>query len=132
MTTDTLILEAIDDHPDAPLVDTRVLGTLQACMPPAELEGVLRLGMVSYLEYLRRMKDPMATASQVRADAHKMKGSAGSLGLRRLGLLGQWIEEATPDRLPGLLRELAWSTGATHQMLVALGFVGMAMVDIPV
>lgn len=131
MTTDTRPLDALGEHGDTPLVDMRVLGMLQSIMPADELDGVLRLGMVTYREYLRRMQDPLATPVQIRADAHKLKGSAGSLGLRRLGLLAQWIEEATPDRLPGLLREVAWSTGATHQMLVALGFVGPSLVDIP-
>lgn len=131
MTTDTLIMDTLDEQWDAPLVDTKVLGMLQTVMPPAELDGVLRLGMVSYQEYLRRMREPLATQSQIRGEAHKLKGSAGSLGLRRLGLLAQRIEEATPERLPRLLREVAWSAGATHQMLVALGYIGLSVVDIP-
>jgi HPt (histidine-containing phosphotransfer) domain-containing protein len=132
MTNDTLILDAIDEHADVPLVDTRVLGMLRTIMPAEEFEGLLRLGMVSYQEYLRSMREPHAAAAQIRAQAHKLKGSAGSLGLRRLSLLAAWLEEAAPERVPTLLREVAWSAGATHQMLVALGYIGAPLVDIPV
>ena len=82
-----------------------------------DLPGLIHAGMRGYEESCERMFDPQATAELVHRDAHKLKGSSGTLGLAAICRIAGCIEEAAgqgelPRHLMPQLREAITATRA--------------------
>jgi two-component system sensor histidine kinase TorS len=108
----------------AALVDTRVLAGLGSVVGDEEMKSLVRLGMEAYCNYCAGM-DTAATAADLRSSAHKLKGSAGTLGLLAISAAAVRIESAVAKGLEGapLMRDLERTIEATRQELVRLGIL---------
>lgn len=99
-----------------------MLQMLAEITSPGEFTELLRLGISSYSDYCRNMAQPDVRVAAIRAEAHRLKGSSGSLGFRRIGELALRLELLPDDGhgLDRLLRELREAIRCTEQELAAL------------
>ncbi|HEX7889880.1 MAG TPA: ATP-binding protein [Ramlibacter sp.] len=111
-------------EPPAVLVDDGVLASLRN-MAGDELPGLLRGGMQGYDASVRRMTAADATGEQLQREAHKLRGSSGTLGLAALSQLAERIEDAAGKGQ--LTRDLVAQLGdtllATRQELERRGLL---------
>jgi CheY-like chemotaxis protein len=112
-------------QPRPGLVNTETLAPLERMMGPQKLRAMVRSGVDSYELYCKAICDPAAGAAPIAAQAHKLKGSAGTLGLGALGAVAAGIEDALAAGLPvdALRKELADTMAATHAELITLGIL---------
>ena len=75
-------------------VDEGVLASLREALGPDEVRDLLEKGLGAYRGYCDLMEREIATPSAVAAHAHKIKGSAGTLGFAALTLAAAGIENA--------------------------------------
>lgn len=110
---------------DARLVNIDVLARLQTTVGPDQLRMIIRMGIDAYGLYCDAMLDPAAGSDDIGREAHKLKGSAGTLGLGRVGAVAAQIEIALDDGLPvdALVRELKQAIEATRIELARIGAV---------
>ncbi|MFC5497923.1 response regulator [Caenimonas terrae] len=111
-------------HPGGPaLVNTQVLAGLRRMAGPEQLRAMVRSGLDAYQTYCQEMLHPAAGADAIAAQAHKLKGSAGTIGLGALSAVAARIEDALADGLPVglLLQELEDTMAATRAELDTLG-----------
>ncbi len=86
--------------------------------------------MASYDGYCAGMIDPAASDAWIRTEAHKLRGSAGTMGLFGVTAVAALIEDAPEDNvtLPGLVRELEAMLAETRRQLT---LVGVLLLDTP-
>ncbi len=110
--------------PSAGLVDMRVLDSLRRMTGLEQVREMVRSGMDAYDRYCETMLDHGTAGAAIRSEAHKLKGSAGTLGLTGISAVAARIEDSPEDQdatLPALVRELKALLAATRQELMALG-----------
>jgi HPt (histidine-containing phosphotransfer) domain-containing protein len=107
------------------LLDDGVLAMLQGVTDADEFQSLLAMGASSFESYWRAMQACNGDADRVRREAHKLKGSAGSLGWREVGRIAAWLEAQADDAAQvstGLAR-LALAMRETREALVARGML---------
>ncbi len=106
-----------------PLVDMKVVSALRQVAGSQELGNLMDAAMNSYGDYCNAMLDPVNGPKVVRAEAHKLKGSAGTMGLRGISLLAARIERAADEgeETRHLVLELRQTLSDTHRELVEMG-----------
>ncbi|MDB5956831.1 ATP-binding protein [Ramlibacter sp.] len=97
------------------LVDDRALADLRELAGDEQVVELLRVGMRGYEDYCQRMEAPGVTAEAMLRDAHRLKGSSGTLGFGAISRLASIIEEAaaqgeTPRELVPALRATMQAT----------------------
>jgi HPt (histidine-containing phosphotransfer) domain-containing protein len=112
----------------AALVDARVLEKLRGAVGAGELDGLVREGIVAFGGYCDAMLLSKDRPADIAREAHKVKGSAGTLGLCGITSAAERIESAagTEDGGMALVQALRETIDATRHELVALGFIGSA------
>jgi PAS domain S-box-containing protein len=108
----------------ATLVDWRALGALASVAGEAGMQGLVREGFDAYRLYCVEMLSADQAAS-VGANAHKISGSAGTLGLHRIGDAAARIEAAVKEERDStaLLAELERAIETTREELLKLGIL---------
>src|SRR5262249_4944482 len=76
------------------LLDEPTLAVLRRMASDAELAELLRVGMGGYDDACEAIGAEGASADTIARQAHKLKGSAGTLGLAAIGALAVRLEEA--------------------------------------
>lgn len=114
------------------LVETRVLAGLERVVGAMQVRGLVWEGIETYARYCHAMTPrggESAQAAHAVAHAHKLKGSAGTLGLRAIAEVAGRIEDMLESGDDGvdLIRELQRTIEATRQELLALGMVPPAV-----
>jgi two-component system, sensor histidine kinase len=97
------------------LVDDRALDALRKMADERELAELMAAGMQGVAKACSAMAAEGASADTIRHHAHKVKGSAGTLGMARVSALAAGIEEAadrgeTPRELVSQLYETILAT----------------------
>jgi hypothetical protein len=108
----------------ATLVDWRALGALASVAGEAGMQGLVREGFDAYRLYCVEMLST-DQAALVGANAHKISGSAGTLGLHRIGDAAARIEAAVKEERDStaLLAELERAIETTREELLKLGIL---------
>ncbi|MDB5941072.1 MAG: putative histidine kinase, unorthodox [Ramlibacter sp.] len=111
-------------EPAGVLVDVQVLADLGRVVGDYEVKSLVRLGIAAYRDYCAGM-GTAAGAADLRSGAHKLKGSAGTLGLLAISAAAVRIESAVAKGLEGapLVRDLERTIEATRLELVRLGII---------
>jgi CheY-like chemotaxis protein len=109
----------------ADLLDDRTLVQLRALTGEEQLAELLRAGMLGYEEHCARLQAPGLSAEAMAREAHRLRGSSGTLGFAAISRLAGTIEEAaergeTPRELVPALRA---TIAATRQELARRGLV---------
>ncbi len=91
------------------LLDDSTLAGLRQLAGDEQVAELLRIGMRGYDDYCDRMEAPGVSADAMLRDAHRLKGSSGTLGFAAISRLAGMIEEAagkgeTPRELVPALR----------------------------
>jgi signal transduction histidine kinase/DNA-binding response OmpR family regulator len=84
----------------SPLLDHATLDALAQMASRAELAEWLQLALDGYLGACKQMASAGNDAGSVTREAHKIKGSAGSLGLRQLHTLATALEQDAREGIP--------------------------------
>ena len=105
------------------LVDFGVLHGVQDLLDAQEFADLVRFAMVSYDGYVAEMQAHATDPQRLRSAAHKLKGSAGSLGLQRLGALAALIEAHGAPALALHLPQLLQALAQTRAELVRAGLL---------
>jgi HPt (histidine-containing phosphotransfer) domain-containing protein len=108
-----------------PLLDDEAMGALERLMGRAELAALVSRGMESYQGYCDRMVAPGVNAVDIYREAHKLKGSSGTLGLCAICALAGQIETLCTDSRPvtDLVARLRRTLAATQAELVLHGLL---------
>lgn len=114
--------------PCAVAFDPKALEALCRVIGRAKGYRLLSEGVEAYSRYCDEMQSsprPDGSSDLIRAYAHKVMGSAGTLGLRRVAMVAAWIEEAATAgaETPTLVRQLREAIDATRCELRALGIL---------
>jgi HPt (histidine-containing phosphotransfer) domain-containing protein len=111
-------------EPAGSLVDAQVLAGLARVVGDDQMKSLVRLGMEAYRDYCAGMGSAAADA-ELRSGAHKLKGSAGTLGLPAISAAAVRIESAVAKGIDGapLVRDLERTIEATRLELVRLGIL---------
>ena len=110
--------------PSAGIVDMKVLDNLRRMAGLEQVREMVRSGMDAYGGYCEVMLDPATRPAGTRSEAHKLRGSAGTLGLAGIGEIAARIEDSLEEEnatLPALVRELKAMLAATRDELTSLG-----------
>ena len=110
-------------QPPAVLVNMDALDKLRRMVGLEQVREMVRQGMDAYELYCKAMLDPAAAPTEIRRDAHKLKGSAGTLGLLGVSAIAARIEDSPQDdpTVSERVRELKAAIIATRIELTALG-----------
>ncbi|HEX8374470.1 MAG TPA: ATP-binding protein, partial [Geminicoccaceae bacterium] len=116
--------------PDAPpadpvLLDRGLLDKLGATLPAEAFAGFVRRGIENAERACARLPAlPAGSEEQVR-EAHSLKGTAGTFGLRRIGAVAGEIEAAAleGEAVSGLVERLAAAVAATRAELREAGLL---------
>jgi PAS domain S-box-containing protein len=121
------------DQPDDPLVDLDVLAGLRRMVGTEEVRAMVRKGIDSYARYCQAMLDPAAAPAAIAAEAHKLKGSAGTIGLGAIGAAAARIETALEagSAAGDLVAQLKTTIDGTRAELVDLGILTDSTDDTP-
>ena len=111
--------------PPARLVDFKVVSALREVTGAQELSNLMSVGMNAYGDYCNAMLDPANGPKEIRAEAHKLKGSAGTMGLRAISAVAARIELAVDEGLNAyhLVRELMQTISDTRGELAEMGLL---------
>lgn len=91
--------------PEAPLIDEMALESLRAIMPPDKLKGLLLQAIEGALSALAELDPSQPSSEHMGRVAHKIKGSCGTMGFKRLSMLAAVAEaEANVDGGAGMPR----------------------------
>jgi HPt (histidine-containing phosphotransfer) domain-containing protein len=105
-----------------PLIDDATFEQLRRVMPAGEFSSLLALGMQLYRQYCDAMRDPQASLARIRSEAHKLKGSAGSVGLTRVSRLAAEFEACSdPSQVTPLVARLSMAIDESAAALRARG-----------
>lgn len=101
-----------------PLLDESVLEMLRSILPGEEFQDVVRVAVDSYARYAAEIAAAGPSWDKARSAAHTLKGSAGTLGCRRISEMAYAIEHNAAaytgyGHLLPLLRSAIHDTGAT-------------------
>ena len=101
---------------DAPLVDETTLQQLKARLSSEDLARFLQSAIQEAEEALKRIQ-LTASSAEIAEEAHKLKGSAGLLGLGRINVIVSRIIRAATDGcdFPDLLDALGTAISATRE-----------------
>jgi signal transduction histidine kinase/CheY-like chemotaxis protein/HPt (histidine-containing phosphotransfer) domain-containing protein len=107
------------------LLDDRTLAGLRQLAGDDQVVELLRVGMRGYEDYCDRLQAPGVTAEAMLRDAHRLKGSSGTLGFAAISRLAGLIEDAaargeTPRELVPALRA---TMEATREELARRGLL---------
>jgi HPt (histidine-containing phosphotransfer) domain-containing protein len=107
------------------LVDEQALSVLQRMARPQELAELLRVGMSGYEEACAQVEQGGATAETIVKQAHRVKGSAGTLGLCAISGLAVRLEESALQGHvePELIAQLRAAVVATRAELERRGLL---------
>ena len=109
----------------APLLDHGMIGRLGATLPAGAFAGFLRRGIENAERSCGRLGTlPAGSEEQVR-EAHSLKGTAGTFGLRRIGAVAGEIEAAAleGEAVSGLVERLAAAVAETRAELREAGLL---------
>jgi HPt (histidine-containing phosphotransfer) domain-containing protein len=111
-----------------PLLDDATLRALRRQVDATELEAVIRRGMQTYQSCCDSMAAPDASADDICRQAHKLRGSSGTLGLRAISTLAEQIEtlSAAGQPVTALVASLRGAIASTRAELVARGLLPAA------
>jgi HPt (histidine-containing phosphotransfer) domain-containing protein len=111
--------------PCGPLLDDAALQALERLMGHAELAALVQRGLEAYQGYCDRMVAPGANAVDIYREAHKLKGSSGTLGLCAISTLADQIETLCCDSQPvtELVARLRCALASTQAELVLHGLL---------
>jgi signal transduction histidine kinase/DNA-binding NarL/FixJ family response regulator len=120
-------LAAVPEAPPAqpPLLEEQTLAMLRRMANDAELAELLRVGMAGYEDACAAMEQEGAGVETIARQAHKLKGSAGTLGLSAIMQLAIRLEEAAQQgEVPReLIEQLRATIGATRCELERRGLL---------
>lgn len=108
--------------PDTPLLDGPTLGRLRRLLGEAGFDSLVRDSLVAYSGYCETMLKQSNGPAAIAAEAHKLRGSAGSLGFPAISAGAGRIEAAIESgavRADGLVQELMRTIVATGEALGA-------------
>ena len=107
------------------LVDTDVLGALREVAGPDDMNSLIQLGMGTYAGYCEAMLQAPNGAPGIRREVHKLKGSAGTMGLVLINDIASRIDTMlnAGGGVEHLVHELKQAIIDTRNELVTLGFV---------
>ena len=110
---------------DQRLVDMQMFAALRHVIGVEEFQTLVRSAINAFGGYGEAMMDNPDDPAAVIANAHKLKGSAGSLGLCGIGAAATAVETALDDGRDGrvLVLELRRIIVETRDQLIALGIV---------
>jgi PAS domain S-box-containing protein len=112
---------------DGDLIDRSRLDAMAAKMPPALFRQMVARSLHGAAEGCQRLRDESAPPATRAAEAHRLRGTAGTFGLRRIALLAGMVEarihnsEPADDLLDELQAALSASQAAAKQYLAAAG-----------
>jgi HPt (histidine-containing phosphotransfer) domain-containing protein len=111
-----------------PAVDEQTLGDLRGIAGDEVLLQLLASAMATCQRALDAMAREQADPAQVRQQAHKLKGSAATLGLAALGAIAADIELSADngEMLDQLLAEMRHALALTRQELQRRGLTTSA------
>jgi CheY-like chemotaxis protein len=109
------------------LVDVHALERLTRAVGEAALASLLQEGIDAYRDCFRSMSEAADGRAGVLRDAHKLRGSAGTLGLHAVACAAEDIESSLKagKQRPELMDVLGRAIAATQATLVALGLLPM-------
>jgi CheY-like chemotaxis protein len=110
---------------EAPLLDRGMLDRLGATLPAEAFAGFVRRGIENAERACARLPTlPAGSEEQVR-EAHSLKGTAGSFGLRRVSAVAAEIEAAAREGgdVSGLVGRLAAAVAETREALREAGLL---------
>ncbi|MEJ8836445.1 ATP-binding protein [Ramlibacter sp. AN1133] len=115
---DTAAVEAV-------LLDEHTLAMLRRMANDEELAELLRVGMQGYEDACAQIEQEGASADTVARQAHKLKGSAGTLGLAAISALAIRLEESALEGPPQreLIVQLRAAVAATRAELERRGLL---------
>ena len=107
------------------LLDERALAALRRMANDSELAELMRVGLQGYEEACTHIEQHDASADTVVRQAHRVRGSAGTLGLAAISALAVRLEEAASQGLPPreLLVQLRAAVQATRAELQRRGLL---------
>jgi CheY-like chemotaxis protein len=116
--------EEVDPPPEAPareppLLDRGLLDRLGATLPSEAFAGLVRRGIENAERACARLPAlPAGSEEQVR-EAHSLKGTSGTFGLRRISAVAGEIEAAATNgrEVSGLVERLAAAVAETREAL---------------
>jgi signal transduction histidine kinase/DNA-binding response OmpR family regulator len=110
---------------EAPLLDRGILDRLGATLPAEAFAGFVRRGIENAERACARLPAlPAGSEEQVR-EAHSLKGTAGTFGLRRISAVAGEVEAAATNghEVSGLVERLAAAVAATREALREAGLL---------
>jgi signal transduction histidine kinase/CheY-like chemotaxis protein/HPt (histidine-containing phosphotransfer) domain-containing protein len=116
-------VKAREPQTQGALLDEGALAALRHMAGDDELAELLRIGMGGYDATCERIAAADATADTVQQQAHKLKGSSGTLGLVAVSRLAEQIEDAAEQGVLAvdLISQLRPTIAATRAELVRRG-----------
>ncbi|HSV84817.1 MAG TPA: ATP-binding protein [Ramlibacter sp.] len=118
---------ALPSTDSEPLLDQAALDGLARMADAQELKTLIRVGMEGYDAACDRMAAAGATPQQIRNEAHKLRGSSGTLGLARVCAVATRIEQEAPagrrERVQELVAALRAAITATRGELARRGLL---------
>ncbi|GAB3647523.1 Hpt domain-containing protein [Ramlibacter alkalitolerans] len=113
---------------DAPLLNEDALAGLRRMASEEQLAEFMRVALQGYEDACARIEQEDASADTVARQAHRVRGSAGTLGLAAISAVAVRLEAAalagTPDR--ELVAGLRASVAATRAALEQRGLLPAA------
>jgi HPt (histidine-containing phosphotransfer) domain-containing protein len=111
-----------------PLLDDATLDALRRLIDAPELEALIRRSMDTYGSCCDSMDASGASPHDIYRQAHRMKGSSGTLGLRAVSTLAEQIEALSEEQRPvtALLASLRGALASTRTELVTRGLIPAA------
>ncbi|MGE4239374.1 Hpt domain-containing protein [Ramlibacter sp.] len=80
---------------DLPLVESKAIGVMERYLPAQEVRVLVEAGLAACERFCITLKSGRAEAQLVRSEAHKLRGSAGTLGFARVASIAARIEHAS-------------------------------------
>lgn len=115
--------------PSPSLLDMRALDEFRVVTGNQRFQAIVGAAIQSYWNSARAMAT--LDADLVRREAHKVKGSASSLGLCRVAKLAAALDSPTgPARLPVLVDEFEAAVADSARELAAIGVLAQERVPL--
>ena len=102
-----------------PLLDRAMLGRLGATLPAEAFAGLVRRGIENAERACARLPTLAAGSEEQVREAHSLKGTAGTFGLRRVSAIAGEVEAAARDGgdVSGLVGRLEAAVATTRDEL---------------